>query len=125
MTITEYAVKNQAVSYFIAFLIVVGGIGSFFSLGQLEDPIFTIKKAVVVTQYPGATADEVELEVTDRIEKAIQELPELKHLYSFSRPGLSIIKVDIKEQFWSDKLPQIWDSMRKKIRDVTPEFPLD
>ena len=53
----------------------------------------------------------MELEVTDRIEKAIQELPELKHLYSFSRPGLSIIKVDIKEQFWSDKLPQIWDAM--------------
>ncbi len=104
-------------------MIVVGGIASFFSLGQLEDPIFTIKKAVVVTRYPGATADEVELEVTDRIAKAIQEVPELKHLYSFSRPGLSIIKVDIKEQFWSDKLPQIWDAMRKKIRDVTPQFP--
>ena len=123
MSITEYAVKNTAVSYFIAFLIVVGGIGSFFSLGQLEDPIFTIKKGVIVTQYPGATADEVELEVTDRIEKAIQELPELKHLYSFSRPGLSIIKVDIKEKYWSDKLPQIWDTMRKKIRDITPMFP--
>ncbi len=123
MSITEYAVKNTAVSYFVAFLMVVGGIASFFSLGQLEDPLFTIKKAVVVTQYPGATADEVELEVTDRIEKAIQQLPELKHLYSFSRPGLSIIKVDIKERFWSDKLPQIWDAMRKKIRDITPQFP--
>ena len=123
MNITEYAIKNPAVSYFIAFLIVVGGIGSFLSLGQLEDPVFTIKKGVIVTQYPGATAEEVELEVTDRIEKAIQELPELKHLYSFSRPGLSIIKVDIKERFWSDKLPQIWDSMRKKIRDITPQFP--
>ena len=123
MTLTEYAVKNTAVSYFIAFLIVIGGIGSFFSLSQLEDPVFTIKKGVVVTSYPGATAEEVELEVTDRIAKAIQEMPELKHLYSFSRPGLSIIKVDIEEKYWSDKLPQIWDNMRKKIRDISPQFP--
>ncbi len=123
MSLTEYAIKNRAVSYLVVFLIVVGGVASFFTLGRLEDPIFTIKKAVVVTQYPGASAAEVELEVTDVIEKAIQELPELKHLYSFSRPGLSIIKVDIKERYWSDRLPQIWDAMRKKIRDVEQEFP--
>ena len=123
MTLTEYAVTNRAISYFVVFLILVGGIASFFSLGQLEDPVFTIKKAVIVTPYPGASADEVELEVTDVIEQAIQELPELKHLYSFSRPGLSIIKVDIKERYWSDRLPQIWDAMRKKIRDITPQLP--
>ena len=123
MTLTEYAIKNRAISYLIVFLLVAGGIASFFTLGRLEDPIFTIKKAVIVTQYPGASAAEVELEVTDVIEKAIQELPELKHLYSFSRPGLSIIKVDIAEKYWSDSLPQIWDAMRKKIRDIEGQFP--
>jgi multidrug efflux pump subunit AcrB len=65
----------------------------------------------------------VELEVTGRIEKAIQELPELKHLYSISRPGLSIVKVDIKQEYWSDIPPRVWLDMRKKIQDVTPQLP--
>ncbi len=123
MNLTEFSIKNKVLTYFIVALIVVGGIASFFQLGQLEDPDFTIKKAVVVTPYPGASPKEVELEVTDRIEKAIQELPELKHLYSISRPGLSIVKVDIKQEYWSDTLPRVWLDMRKKIQDVTPQLP--
>ena len=123
MNLTEFAIKNKVLTYFVVALLVVGGIASFLQLGQLEDPDFTIKKAVVVTQYPGASPQEVELEVTDRIEKAIQELPELKHLYSLSRAGLSIIKVDIKAEYWSDTLPQVWDKMRKKIQDVLPQLP--
>ncbi|MEN8751707.1 MAG: efflux RND transporter permease subunit, partial [Desulfobacterales bacterium] len=123
MNLTEFAINNKVLTYFIIALVVVGGVASFFSLGQLEDPDFTIKKAVVVTQYPGASPQEVELEVTDRIEKAIQEMPELKHLYSISRAGLSIIKVDIREEYWSDTLPQVWDQMRSKIRDVIPQLP--
>ncbi|UCF03571.1 MAG: efflux RND transporter permease subunit [Deltaproteobacteria bacterium] len=123
MNLTEYAIKNRAVTYFFLVLLLLGGIGSYFVLGQLEDPVFTVKTGAVVTSYPGASAYEVELEVTDLIEKAIQEMPQLKHLYSFSRPGVSIIKVDIEQKYWADQLPQIWDEMRKKIRDVTPQFP--
>ncbi|MHC4798237.1 MAG: efflux RND transporter permease subunit [Planctomycetota bacterium] len=123
MNLTEFSIRNKVLTYFIVALIAVGGIASFLQLGQLEDPDFTIKKAVVITPYPGASPQEVELEVTDRIEKAIQELPELKHLYSISRPGLSMIKVDIKQEYWSDTLPQVWDKMRSKIRDVTPQLP--
>ncbi|MHC4853010.1 MAG: efflux RND transporter permease subunit, partial [Planctomycetota bacterium] len=73
--------------------------------------------------YPGASPSEVELEVTDRLEKAIQELPALDTIYSLSKAGLSIIKVDIKQEYWSDRLPQVWDEMRSKIRDVTPMLP--
>ena len=123
MNLTKFAIENKALSYFVALLILLGGIGSFFTLGQLEDPDFTIKKGVVVTQYPGASPEEVELEVTDRIEKAIQELPQLYHLYSISRAGVSMVKVEIKKKYWSDRLPQVWDELRKKIRDVTPELP--
>lgn len=123
MNLTEFAIKNKVLTYFVVALVVVGGIASFLQLGQLEDPDFTIKKAVVVTPYPGASPLEVEMEVTDRIEKAIQELPELKHLYSISRPGVSIVKVDIKEEYWSDTLPRVWLDMRKKIQDVTPQLP--
>jgi len=61
--------------------------------------------------------------VTDRLEKAMQELPQLKAMYSISQPGLSTIRVEIKEEYWSDRLPQVWDELRKKIRDVAPELP--
>ncbi len=77
----------------------------------------------IITQYPGATPQEVELEVTDRIETAIQEMPQLKRLTSYSRAGLSIIKVEMKDVYWADRLPQVWDEMRKKIRDVLPRLP--
>ncbi|MBT8059737.1 MAG: efflux RND transporter permease subunit, partial [Gammaproteobacteria bacterium] len=73
---SQFAIEKKIISWMLVLILGVGGMAAFFSLGQLEDPIFTIKKGVIVTQYPGATADEVELEVTDRIEKAIQELPE-------------------------------------------------
>ncbi|MEM1282559.1 MAG: efflux RND transporter permease subunit [Chlamydiota bacterium] len=118
-----YAVEHKAVTYFLCALLFIGGIASYFSLGQLEDPVFSIKTAVVLTKYPGASPEEVEQEVTDRIEKAIQEMPQLKRLYSVSRPGESYIKVDIKAQYWSDRLPQIWDELRNKVGDVVPQLP--
>ncbi|MDJ0811942.1 MAG: efflux RND transporter permease subunit, partial [Desulfobacterales bacterium] len=123
MNLTEYAIKNKAVSYFILALLLVGGAASYFTIGQLEDPVFTVKKGGITTLYPGASAHEVELEVTDTIEKALQETPYIKHLYSFSRPGVSIIKIDVKEEYWADQLGQVWDELRKKVRDVTPELP--
>ncbi len=123
MSLAEISIEKRAVTYFVVLLIVVGGIGSFFALGQLEDPDFTVKTAVVATAYPGATPEEVELEVTDRLEKAIQQMPQLDTLYSISKAGLSLITVDIKQAYWSDRLPQVWDEMRKEIRDILPTLP--
>ncbi len=68
-----------------------------------------MKTAVITTTHPGASAEQVELEITDRIETKLQEMVELKNVYSNSRPGLSIIKVDIKSNYWSDRLPQVRD----------------
>ncbi|MCK5190334.1 MAG: efflux RND transporter permease subunit, partial [Methylococcales bacterium] len=99
------------------------GIASFFSLGQLEDPEFTVKTAVIATAYPGASPKEVELEVTDRIEQAIQEMSQVDHVESISRADLSLISVDIKSEFWIDRLPQVWDELRRKINDVQPSLP--
>jgi multidrug efflux pump subunit AcrB len=99
------------------------GIGAFFSLGQLEDPEFTVKTAVVTTLYPGAGPKEVELEVTDRIELAIQEMPQIDYLESFSRAGMSLISVNIKQEYWSDRLPQVWDELRRKIRNIEEMLP--
>ncbi len=123
MNLAKIAIEKKALSYFITFLLVAGGLASFFSLGQLEDPDFSVKTAVIVTQYPGASAAEVELEVTDRIEIALQQLKTIDYLKSFSAPGYSQIWVNIKTQYWSDKLPQIWDDMRRKVREVEGSLP--
>jgi multidrug efflux pump subunit AcrB len=123
MNLTRFAVENKTLTNFVVFLVVVGGLYSYFELGRLEDPDFTVKTSVVITRYPGASPAEVELEVTDRIEQAIQEMPQLRYLTSFSRAGLSIIKVDMRQEFTADQLPQIWDEMRKKVRDATPGLP--
>jgi multidrug efflux pump subunit AcrB len=123
MNLPRFAVEHKTLTNFLVLLAFVGGIYSYFALGQLEDPEFTVKTAVVVTQYPGASPEEVELEVTDRIETAIQEMPQLRYLTSYSRAGVSIIKVDMQQEFWADRLPQVWDEMRRKINDIGPSMP--
>lgn len=121
--LAELAIQKKQATYFVAFILIVAGCFSFLNLGRLEDPEFTVKTAIVTTQYPGASAEQVELEVTDRIEKKIQEMAEVKDISSISRPGLSIIQIDIKSHYWSDRLPQVWDTLRKKIQDVSPMLP--
>ncbi len=123
MSIAKIAVEKKTVTVFATFVLLVGGLFSYSQLGQLEDPEFTVKTAVVTTTYPGASAEEVELEVTDRIEQAIQEMPQLKQIESYSRAGVSNITVDIKPSYTSDKLPQIWDELRKKVGDVSSSLP--
>ena len=123
MNLAELAIGKRAISDFATVLLVLGGIFSYFQLGQLEDPEFTVKTGAIITSYPGANAQQVELEITDRIETKLQEMSELKNVYSSSRPGLSIIKVDIKNEYWSDRLPQVWDIMRKKISDIEHTLP--
>ncbi|MHC5048758.1 MAG: efflux RND transporter permease subunit [Planctomycetota bacterium] len=123
MSIASFAVEKRTVTVFTTIVLLVGGMASYKGLGKLEDPEFTVKTAVVTTTYPGATADEVELEVTDRIEIAIQEMPQVKEISSFSRAGFSLISVDIIAAFGSDELPQIWDELRKKVRDVRASLP--
>ncbi len=123
MSLTAIAIEKRTVTYFAIFLLVAGGIAAFFSLGQLEDPEFTVKTGVITTVYPGASPEEVELEVTDRIELAIQEMPQVKYIESSSREGMSLISVELKAQYWSDQLPQVWDELRRKIRNIEHMLP--
>jgi multidrug efflux pump subunit AcrB len=123
MSLASLSVEKRSLSWFIAAVLIVAGIGTFFNLGQLEDPEFTVKAAIITTFYPGASPEEVELEVTDPIEQAIQQLHQLKNVYSFSRAGVSIIQVDIIDEYWADRLPQVWDELRKKIRNIRSTLP--
>ncbi len=123
MNLAAAAIEKKTVSYFAFVLIFIAGIAAFFSLGQLEDPDFTVKTAAVTTYYPGASAAEVELEVTDRIELAIQQLKQVDYIESWSRSGISVIKVNIIPAYTADEIPQIWDELRRKIREVEASLP--
>jgi len=123
MSLTAIAIEKRTVSYFAVILLVLAGIGAFLSLGQLEDPEFTVKTAVITTLYPGASPEEVELELTDRLELAIQEMPQVDYIESFSRAGMSLISVEIKHKYLAEELPQIWDELRRKIRNIEAMLP--
>ena len=123
MSLTQLALDKQTLVKFVVSLVVVGGLFSYATLGRLEDPDFTVKTAVIVTAYPGASPLEVELEVTDLLEQAIQEMPQLDTMYSQSRAGLSIIRVDMKEKYWADSLAQVWDELRRKVNDASSRLP--
>ena len=122
-SLADFAVKSRTVTFFIILLVTIAGSICFFDLGRLEDPEFTVKTAIITTHYPGASAAQVELEVTDLLEKKLQEMSEVKDISSISRPGLSILKVNIKNEYWSDRLPQVWDTLRKKIQDIQGNLP--
>ncbi|MDN3715306.1 efflux RND transporter permease subunit [Vibrio breoganii] len=121
--IAAYFIKNKVISWMISLIFFIGGAASFFELGRLEDPAFTIKDAMVVTSYPGATPQEVEEEVTYPIEKAIQQLSYVDEVNSISSRGLSQITVTMKNSYGPDDLPQIWDELRRKVTDLDGTLP--
>ena len=123
MKLTEYTVKNPTISWMVVIILIFGGYISFNGLGRLEDPEFTIKSAVVVTQYPGASSLEVEEEITLPIENAIQQLPYVYRIKSTSSAGLSQVEVEMKSHYRKADLAQIWDEMRRKINDMSALLP--
>ncbi|MGF1697131.1 efflux RND transporter permease subunit [Vibrio lamellibrachiae] len=123
MNLAEFAIRQRTFVLFFSVLCVIAGLYSYFDLGKLEDPSFTVKTAVVVTLYPGASAEEVEHQVTDTIETKLQEMGELNRLRSLSRPGVSMVFVDLKESLSSKELPQQWDLLRRKVNDVKLTLP--
>ena len=123
MNIAELSIKKSVITWTMTVLFLIVGYFSYQNLPRLEDPEFAIKEAVVLTLYPGASAEEVEKEVTEKIEKAVQELGQLKRVESYSSRGQSKIKVVIKDEYDIYKLPQVWDELRRKVNDYQKELP--
>ena len=119
----ERILSQKAFLSFVFIAIILGGIVSYDSMGKLEDPEIPVKAAVIITQYPGASAEEVDSEVTDVLEKAIQRLENIDFIESRSIPGMSEITVNIKSGVKSKDLPQLWDHLRRKIHDVKGSLP--
>ena len=124
MNIGEYSVRNKVVSWLLAIILVGGGVWGVERMGKLEDPAFTIKIAKVITRYPGASAEQVQQELTYHIEDAIQRMEQVKSLkMSVSRPGVSDIQVEFKDRYRAGDFPAIYDELRRKIADVRPQLP--
>jgi multidrug efflux pump subunit AcrB len=124
MNIGEYSVRNKVVSWMLAIVLVGGGIWGFQRMGKLEDPAFTIKQAKVITHYPGATARQVQDEVTYHIEDALQRMEQVKDIrMSVSRPGFSDILVEFQDRYRAEDFPNILDELRRKIADAEKNLP--
>ena len=122
-TIAKFFLKNKALSWLLLGLILLGGIISYIGMGKLEDAPFTIKQAVVTTTYPGASPLEVQQQVTDVLEEAIQSLGGLYYLKTENRAGLSKITVYVKKEIRADAMQQLWDKLRRKVGDAQSKLP--
>ncbi|UXZ54383.1 efflux RND transporter permease subunit [Halomonas sp. 7T] len=119
----DYFLRHRAASYLMTVVLLVGGSLAFTGMGQLEFPEFTIRNALVTTQYPGATPEEVEQEVTSTLEEAIQEMPAIKRISSVSSDGFSQITVELQSTVQNEELQQLWDSLRRKVGDAQAALP--
>ncbi|WP_297086913.1 efflux RND transporter permease subunit [uncultured Draconibacterium sp.] len=119
----EKLLNQKAMITTILFAVLIGGFIAYTNIGKLEDAEIPIKSAMVITVYPGATAHEVELEVTDVLEKQIQKLENIDEITSVSRPGVSFITIEIDPVVKTPQLPQLWDHLRRKVNDVKGELP--
>ncbi|MDY0164719.1 efflux RND transporter permease subunit [Desulfobotulus sp.] len=123
MRISSYSVRHKSVVFFFILCLSISGFMAYERLGKLEDPDFTIKTAIVVTPYPGASPHEVELQVTDLIEQAAQSTEHVVEIRSESRAGLSLVYVDVDESMRSHAISHTWESLRKKITAMQAELP--
>ena len=123
MKITEFCLENRVTTLFLTLVAIVAGLYSYMNMGRLEDPEYTIKDALIITPYAGASATEVEEEVTDEIEIAAQKLGQLDEVKSQSERGLSTVTVTMKDSYDKHTLPQVWDELRRKISDAQQNLP--
>ena len=122
MDISKWAFTNRNLIYFLIAVLVVGGILSCYQMSKLEDPEIKVKLAMVVTTYPGASAHEVELEVTDALEKSIRSMSHIDNVESYSYNDLSLIQVELTTTTKDEEVEQCWDLLRRKVGDtVLPE----
>ena len=119
----EFSVRNNRMVFVAMAMAIIGGIVAYLNIGRLEDPEFTIKQALVITPYPGASAEEVAQEVTNPIEIACQQLGQLDYVESESTRGRSVVSVNIKDRYDKQRIPQVWDELRRKISDVQSQLP--
>ncbi len=121
--LSAWSLRHPSLVAYLMIMLTLAGVMSYFSLGRSEDPDFTVKIMVIRTFWPGATTREVELQVTDRIEKKLQELPYLDFVRSYSKPGESMVFVEVRDFTPPKLVPELWYQVRKKITDIRQTLP--
>lgn len=123
MNLPVYFLENKKIIYFFLAIMLIGGIYSFFKLPKKEDSPFVIKQAVLVTQYPGATPQEVEKLITEPIEREIQSMSDVFQIKSESYFGMSKISIELQPTLAPDYMPVKWDELRRKVANIQPRLP--
>ncbi|HRD48311.1 MAG: efflux RND transporter permease subunit [Candidatus Competibacter sp.] len=121
--LSAWALDHQALMRYLIGLLLLSGAYAYFTLGQMEDPEFTVKVMVIQSYWPGATAREMEQQITDRLERKLQETPWLDFIRSYSRPGAATLFIHLKESAPSKAVQSIWYQVRKKASDIHHELP--
>lgn len=123
LNLAEWAIKHKPIVYFFIFFIILGGFWSYFHLGRSEDPDFTIRQAVVTAAWPGATAEQITEQVTDPLEKKLQDTKGLDYLKSFTHDGKTVIYVNLKDSVKKDDIQTRWHEMRNLVNDEWANLP--
>lgn len=123
MNLSAWAIKNEPLVRYFFVILLIAGVFAFSDLGQRENPKFTFRAMIVKVVWPGASASEVERQLTDKLEKKLQELPHLKHLRSYSKAGEATIYVHLKGDTPPDIMPELWYQVRKKMADIKHTLP--
>ena len=121
--ISRWALEHRALTRYLMFALMLMGVAAYFQLGQDEDPPFTFRAMVVRTYWPGATAQQVAEQVTDKIERTLQEVPYADKIRSYSKPGESQVIFQIKDSSRPADVPNVWYSVRKKVGDMRGTLP--
>ncbi len=121
--LSRWAIEHPALLRFFIVMILLLGVRSYFQLGQAEDPPFTFKTMLIQAQWPGATAEEVSEQLTERIEKKLQEMPELDFVHSYAKPGETAVFVNLKETVRGRDVAEAWYQVRKKVGDLQSQLP--
>ena len=123
MNISKWALKRGVLIHAFVAVLIIGGLWAFTQMPKLEDPAIRVKQALVVATYPGASAHQVELELTDPIEKSIRQMPTIDHIESSSYADMTIITVELQPTVKDDELEQQWDLLRRKVENIKPSLP--
>lgn len=123
MDISKWAFQNRNLIYFLVAVLLLGGAYSSYEMSKLEDPEIKVKLAMVVTPYPGASAHQVELEVTDVLEKSIRSMGHIDNVESYSYNDLSLIQIELTTTTRDDEVEQCWDMLRRKVNDARASLP--
>ena len=125
INISASAIRHPQLTLFVLLVVAYAGVASFFALGQREDPDFAFRGMVIRTLWPGATTEQVDQQVTDRIEKKLQEVPYYKWTRSYSKAGESLIVLELQDTAPAKEVPQIWYQVRKKVGDIRATLPAE